>query len=66
MKAPVLIVHSRTDEIIPYHHGQRLFEAASEPKSFLEVQGGHNEGYAPAFHLYEQGIRGFLETHAPR
>lgn len=66
VRAPVLIVHSRTDEIIPFHHGQRLFEAAREPKSFLEVQGGHNEGYTPAFHLYEQGIRSFLEAHAPR
>jgi fermentation-respiration switch protein FrsA (DUF1100 family) len=66
VQAPVLIVHSRTDEIIPYHHGQRLFEAAREPKAFLEVQGGHNDGFQPAFHLYEQGIRSFLETHAPR
>lgn len=64
--APVLIVHSRTDEIIPFHHGQRLFEAARPPRAFLEVQGGHNEGFIPAFHLYEQGVRRFLETHAPR
>jgi len=30
--APVLIVHSRDDEIIPFSHGQGLFAAANPPK----------------------------------
>jgi len=42
---PVLIAHSRTDDIIPFRHGQRLFDAASEPKQFLELAGGHNDGF---------------------
>ena len=37
---PVLVVHSRDDEIIPFHHGEALFDAASEPKTFLELRGG--------------------------
>jgi fermentation-respiration switch protein FrsA (DUF1100 family) len=37
---PVLVVHSRDDEMIPFRHGRRLFEAAPEPKEFLELRGG--------------------------
>lgn len=41
--APVLIAHSREDEIIPFLHGQSLYDAAHEPKQFLELRGGHND-----------------------
>jgi fermentation-respiration switch protein FrsA (DUF1100 family) len=43
--APVLVAHSPSDDIIPYAHGKRLFAAAREPKSFLELAGGHNDGF---------------------
>ncbi len=39
---PVLITHSPTDEMIPYRQGRRLFERALEPKSFVDISGGHN------------------------
>lgn len=42
---PVLIAHSPDDEIIPFRHGQSLFAAAAEPKVFLPLAGGHNEGF---------------------
>ncbi|PXW88867.1 hypothetical protein C8R34_10613 [Nitrosomonas sp. Nm84] len=42
---PVLIAHSPQDEIIPFAHGQQLFQAASEPKQFLTLEGGHNTGF---------------------
>lgn len=39
---PLLIIHSRADSIIPYWHGQRLYEHAREPKTFwLTTQGAH-------------------------
>ena len=60
IKCPVLIVHSPQDEIIPYRHGRRLFEAAREPKTFLEIQGGHNEGWAQSGQQYKQGIDAFV------
>ncbi len=31
---PLLIIHSRSDEVIPYHHGEALYAAAAEPKEF--------------------------------
>jgi fermentation-respiration switch protein FrsA (DUF1100 family) len=45
IQAPVLVAHSPSDDIVPYSHGERLFAAAQEPKSFLELSGGHNDGF---------------------
>jgi fermentation-respiration switch protein FrsA (DUF1100 family) len=45
VKAPVLIAHSRDDDIVPFTHGTALYEAAHEPKQFLEMRGGHNDGF---------------------
>jgi hypothetical protein len=38
--APLFIAHGELDGVIPFELGQRLFEAAVEPKSFLAVPGG--------------------------
>ncbi|NQT52158.1 alpha/beta hydrolase, partial [bacterium] len=35
-------------------------EAAREPKTFLEIQGGHNEGWAQSGEGYRQGIDAFV------
>jgi uncharacterized protein len=43
LKIPVLVMHSRTDEIVPFHHGERNFAAANAPKLFWELKGNHNE-----------------------
>ena len=42
---PVLVAHSRDDEIVPFAHGERLHAAARGAKSLLEMRGGHNEGF---------------------
>lgn len=43
LKIPVLIIHSRTDGLIGFHHAEKNFEAANEPKMFLEIEGEHND-----------------------
>ncbi|MFC1907732.1 alpha/beta hydrolase [Chloroflexota bacterium] len=60
VKCPVLIVHSRNDEIMPFKHGQRLFEVAREPKEFLEISGSHNEGFITSGKRYEEGLNSFI------
>jgi fermentation-respiration switch protein FrsA (DUF1100 family) len=59
----ILVIHSRDDEIIPFHHGQSLYEAASEPKSFLEIQGGHNDSFLMSYDTYVAGLKDFLNQH---
>jgi fermentation-respiration switch protein FrsA (DUF1100 family) len=60
VRAPVLVVHSRDDELIPFAHGRVLYRAANPPKSFLELQGGHNDGIWVSGARYEAGLRQFL------
>jgi len=58
--SPVLIVHSRNDEIIPYSNGEHLFEAANDPKLFLELRGGHNDGFMVSGDSYFRGLEVFI------
>lgn len=58
--APVLIAHSPQDEIIPYEHGRALFEAANPPKQFLELAGGHNDGFIFVRDAWVGVLRDFL------
>lgn len=58
---PKLIIHSPQDEIVPFGHGKALYEMASPPKEFLEIRGGHNEGFLISGETYTKGLRDFLE-----
>jgi len=60
VNCPVLIVHSRDDEIMRFSHGRRLFETAREPKKFLEITGTHNAGFITSGKLYEEGLDTFI------
>lgn len=41
---PVLIIHGTNDAVIPFEHGQALFDRAGDPKTFLAVEGaGHSD-----------------------
>lgn len=43
VSAPVTIIHGDRDTIVPLRYGQRLFEAASEPKEMVVIaDAGHN------------------------
>jgi fermentation-respiration switch protein FrsA (DUF1100 family) len=58
---PVLVVHSRDDEIIPFTMGQALYEAAREPKAFIELRGDHNAGFWISREDYAAGLAEFLD-----
>lgn len=38
---PKLIMHSRGDDTVPFQTSELLYEAAPEPKTFVELEGGH-------------------------
>lgn len=63
IQCPVLIIHSREDELIPFHHGQKLFATANPPKQFLEIRGGHNDAYFLTGADYARGFDDFLGKH---
>lgn len=62
VRCPVLVIHSREDEIIPFHHGRAVFEAAPEPKSFVELGGTHNDAHVRDESAYLRGLSAFLDS----
>jgi hypothetical protein len=64
LRTPVLVVHSRGDEIVPFAHGIRLYESPPGPKSFLEIRGSHNRGFLESRAAYEPGLDRFLTEFA--
>ena len=63
VSSPVLIIHSSEDSLVPYSHGKTLFEAARDPKYFLELRGGHDGGFLQHRGLYLKGLDDFLKAH---
>lgn len=57
---PLLVAHSPADEIIPFSHGERLFQVANQPKFFLTMRGGHNDGYYTTGKRYFDELDKFL------
>ncbi|MBI1388572.1 MAG: alpha/beta fold hydrolase [bacterium] len=63
VRAPMLVIHSPDDELIPFHHGREIFAAANPPKEFLEIAGLHNEGFLLSEDRYLEGIDRFLDQY---
>jgi len=63
IQCPILFSHSQTDEIVPFKLGVQLFEQAQEPKMFMQLEGGHNDGFIVSGRSYVDGIKEFLDTY---
>ncbi len=61
VKVPKLFLHSAGDEVVPIKLGKKLYQAAPEPKYFLEVSGGHNSIYFDSKDKYLVSIIAFLD-----
>ena len=67
--SPVLIMHSRADSVIPFWHGQKIFNLANPPKqSFWAINADHND--LDLAKGYTEAIQAFAATlgkteHAP-
>ncbi|MCL2295048.1 MAG: alpha/beta hydrolase [Spirochaetes bacterium] len=60
---PVLCIHSRRDEVVPFRQGRRIYEAITSEKTFLEIQGDHNSGFMQSRGIYVAGLDRFLTQH---
>jgi fermentation-respiration switch protein FrsA (DUF1100 family) len=65
LRCPLLVAHSPGDEIVPFAHGRRLYEAASVPKQWLELAGGHNDGFIFMRDEWARRFEEFLQRHLP-
>jgi len=58
---PVMIIHSRNDEIVPFEFGLELYDAANEPKEFVEIFGSHNDGFLVSSEIYRKAWTEWLK-----
>ena len=58
--APILFIHSRNDEVVPFALAKRLYAAANRPKYFSEILGGHNTAFLDSSDLYRGSIKSFI------
>jgi abhydrolase domain-containing protein 17 len=58
--APLLVIHGDRDQVIPFQHGQTLFQTAPGPKQFLTVPNAdHNDVSEVGGRMYDQAIQDF-------
>jgi fermentation-respiration switch protein FrsA (DUF1100 family) len=61
-RAPLLVLHGDRDDVIPYAHGKRVFEAAPEPKEFYTIHGAHhNDTYVVGGDPYFEVLKTFIQ-----
>jgi uncharacterized protein len=62
VRMPKLFLHARDDEVIPFAHGRRLYEAATGPKTFVALRGGHGDAFDVDSGTYFGAVREFLAS----
>jgi pimeloyl-ACP methyl ester carboxylesterase len=62
IKIPILVIHSIDDEIIPFHHGDRNFQVANQPKKLVTLRGDHNGGFLDSLETYRNGLKEFIQS----
>lgn len=62
LQSPVLVVHSRDDEIIPFEMAEKIFLAVNQRKAFLQLRGDHNAGFYISREQYIPGLDEFIES----
>jgi fermentation-respiration switch protein FrsA (DUF1100 family) len=60
IKVPVLVAHSRRDDLIGFHHAEQNFLAANQPKLFWEIHGNHTSTIEEGRQQYLDGLDKFL------
>ncbi|MCC6963245.1 MAG: alpha/beta hydrolase [candidate division Zixibacteria bacterium] len=59
---PVLVIHSRADEVVSFQCGKRLIDIARGPKRLVELQGGHNTGADLSWSQLRAAYAEFLDS----
>ena len=66
VRVPILIVHGTKDDVVPFAMGEKLFEAAPEPKRFYRMEGaGHNDMVEAGGEGFVANLKQFLTAYVP-
>lgn len=64
LNCPLLMIHGTADGIIPFWHGQKLYELATVPRQFYAVKNaGHNNIFAVGGQEYWDVIKNFVKQY---
>jgi fermentation-respiration switch protein FrsA (DUF1100 family) len=63
-RQPIFIAHGTADRLIPFSHGEKLYQAAHEPKCFLRMEGADHNDRLP--HEFFAELKAFLARTAPQ
>jgi len=62
VRCPVLIAHGRRDEVIPFWHGERIYELANQPKQNIWLENAHhNDVMVVASQSFVKAIQDFAD-----
>jgi len=63
VRCPLLVIHGKRDRIIPFSHGEALYQAANQPKQLFPVaEADHNDLVWVAGNRYTKAIQEFAAT----
>ncbi|HSH95672.1 MAG TPA: alpha/beta hydrolase [Roseimicrobium sp.] len=65
LHVPLLILHSRSDSLIPFSHAEKNFAVANEPKELCELSGDHNDPIRADRQRFVDGVSRFLKRLPP-
>jgi len=60
VQAPLLILHSPADAIVPFSMAEQLYSAAPAPKRLVRLAGGHNDSFLVAAETYRAALNDFV------
>lgn len=60
LSCPLIIAHGKEDKVVKYGHGRAIYEAAREPKRFIDLDGGHNGGGIDGDAAYQEMVLSML------
>ena len=63
VNVPKLFFHAREDEIVPMELGRKIYDAASGPKEFVLIDGGHNDAFLVSEGMYLREIESFTKRY---
>lgn len=64
LRAPLLVLHGDTDEVVPIRQARAVFDAAPAPKTFVILPGArHNDTYLAGGDTYWRAWATFLDAH---
>jgi len=59
---PLLVIHGRDDEIIPFFMGEQLYAAANQDKRFVAIDGDHNSGFLREIERHKREVLAFVQS----